>query len=64
MVQQLVEEYEYDLDAAIEAVQLFGSKQGAMDYLAGKEDDSGDEEMIAPNAAFLEPALEERYTYE
>ena len=64
VVQQLVDEYEYDLDASIEAVQLFGSKQGAMDYLAGKEGDSGDEEMIAPNAALLEPALEERYVYE
>lgn len=62
VVQQLVEEYEYDLDASIEAVQIFnGSKQAAMDYLAGKEGDSGDEEMIAPNAALLEPALEERY---
>ena len=64
VVQQLVEEYEYDLDASIEAVQLFGSVQGAMDYLAGKEGDSEDEEMIAPNAALLEPALEERYMYE
>ena len=61
VVQLLVEEYEYDLDASIEAVQIFGSKQAAMDYLAGKEGDSGDEEMIAPNAALLEPALEERY---
>ena len=63
VVQQLVEEYEYDLDASIEAVQLFGTKQMAMDYLAGKEGDSGDEEMIAPSAAILEPAAEERYEY-
>jgi hypothetical protein len=62
VVQQLVDEYEYDLDASIEAVVLFGTKQRAMDYLAGKEGDSGDEEMIAPRAALLEPALEERYT--
>jgi hypothetical protein len=63
VVQQLVEEYEYDLDASIEAVQIFGSRQAAMDYLAGKEGDSEDEEMIAPNASLLEPALEERYEY-
>ena len=61
VVQQLVEEYEYDLDASVEAVQLFGTKQGAMDYLAGKEGDSGDEERIAPSATILEPAAEERY---
>ena len=60
VVQQLVEEYEYDLDASIEAVQLFGTQQGAMDYLAGKEGDSGDEGMIAPSATILEPAAEER----
>ena len=60
VVQQLVEEYEYDLEASIEAVQLFGTKQGAMDYLAGKEGDSRDEEMIAPSATILEPAVEER----
>ena len=60
MVQQLVEEYEYDLDAVIEAVQLFGIKERAMDYLAGKEGDIGDEEMIPPSVAVLEPAVEER----
>jgi hypothetical protein len=59
VVQQLVEEYEYDLDASIEAVVLFGTLQRAMDYLAGKEGDSGDE-MIAPSAALPEPTLEER----
>ena len=60
MVQQLVEEYEYDLDASIEAVVLFGTKQGAMDYLAGKEGDSGNEEMISPTATLPKPDYEER----
>ena len=59
VVQQLVEEYEYDLDASIEAVQLFGTKERAMDYLARKEGDSEDE-MITPSAAILETTPDER----
>ena len=43
VVQQLVEE-EYDLDASIEAVRLFGTLEKAMDYLAKKETESGDDE--------------------
>ena len=59
VVQQLVEEYEYDLDASIEAVQLFGTKERAMDYLARKEGDSEDEEMITPSAAIFETTPDE-----
>ena len=58
VVQQLVEEYEYDLDASIEAVQLFGSMQAAMDYLVGKEGDSG----MFGRSADPELAFEERYS--
>ena len=61
VVQQLVEEYEYDLDASIEAVQLFGTKERAMDYLARKEGDSEDEETITPSAAIPEATPDERY---
>ncbi len=57
MVQQLVEVYEYDLNASIEAVQLFGTKERAMDYLARKEGDSEDEETITP---IVEPTPDER----
>lgn len=38
MVQQLVEEYEYDLEASIDAARICeGSLEKAMDYLAGKD---------------------------
>ena len=57
VVQQLVEKYDYDLNASIEAVQLFGTKERAMDYLARKEGDSEDEEMITP---IIEPTPDER----
>lgn len=60
VVQQLVEEYDYDLDASIKAVQLCGTKQRAMDYLARREGDSEDEE---PCAMLLEPPIQERYEY-
>ena len=61
MVQELVEEYEYDLDASIEAVQLFGTKERAMDYMARKEGGSEDEEVITPSAPILETTPDERY---
>ena len=61
MVQQLVEKYDYDLNASIEAVQLFGTKERAMDYLARKEVDSEDEETITQSVATTEPTAEERY---
>lgn len=60
VVQQLVEEYEYNLDASIEAVQLFGTKERAMDYLARKEGDSDDEEVITPSVAIPETTPDER----
>ena len=44
VVQQLVEE-EYDLDAAIEAVRLFGTLEKAMDYLAKKDTENGNDEV-------------------
>lgn len=43
VVQQLTDE-EYDLDASIEAVRLFGTLEKAMDYLAKKDTESGDDE--------------------
>jgi hypothetical protein len=58
IVQQLVKEYEYDLDASIKAVHLYGTKQGAMDYLARREGDSEDEES---SELLLQPAIQERY---
>ena len=42
-VQQLVEEYEYDLEASIEAVRLCGNVNKAMDYLARKDTDEGED---------------------
>ena len=60
VVQQLVEEYEYDLDASIEAVQLFGMLDRAMDYLARKDADDEDEEAVTPKVAIVEPTADER----
>ena len=46
-VQQLVEEFEYDLEASIEAVRLCkGDVNRAMDYLARKDTENG-EDMVA-----------------
>jgi hypothetical protein len=46
-VQQLVDEFEYDLEASIEAVRLCGGNVNkAMDYLARKDTDEG-EDIIA-----------------
>ena len=59
VVQQLVEE-EYDLDASIEAVQLFGTLEKAIDYLATKDADSGDEESVTPTMASTELTTDER----
>ena len=42
-VQQLVEEYEYDLEASIEAVRLCGNVNKAMDYLARKDTEEGED---------------------
>lgn len=61
MVQELVEEYDYDLDSSIEAVQLFRTKHRALDYLARKEDDS--EEEIIYSSSLLGPDARERYDY-
>ena len=44
-VQQLVNEYEYDLEAAIEAVKLYGNVDEAMDYLIRKEADNGEDKI-------------------
>ena len=57
VVQQLVEEYDYDLDVSIKAVQLYGTKLRAMDYLARREGGSEDEE---PCTMLLEPPVHER----
>ena len=44
LVQQLVEEYEYDIELSIEAVRLCGKDfEKAMDYLATRCTDTGDE---------------------
>ena len=51
-VQQLVEEFEYDLEASIEAVRLCGNVNKAMDYLARKDTDEG-EDIIAEFDATL-----------
>ena len=54
-VQELVEEYEYDLEAAIEAVRLCGGAlDKAMDYLARKDTEDG-EDIIAE----FEPVLDD-----
>ena len=43
-MQQLVEEYEYDIELSIEAVRLCGEDfEKAMDYLATRCTDTGDE---------------------
>ena len=53
-VQQLVDEYEYDLEASIEAVRLCrGDVNKAMDYLARKDAEDG-ENMIAEFESMLE----------
>lgn len=60
-VKQLVEEYEYDLEASIEAVRLCGTVNEAMDYLARKGSDEG-EDIIAkfkPMMSDLETISEE-----
>ena len=58
VVRQLVEE-EYDLDASIEAVRLFGTLEKAMDYLAKKETESGDDE-VQPSIATVAPTTDDR----
>ena len=57
IVQQLLEA-EYEVDESIEAVQLFGSLDKAMDYLARK--DGGDEEAVAPVTS-VAPITDGRY---
>ena len=59
MVQKLIKE-EYDLDQSIEAVQLYGTLDKAMDYLASKDSESGDEQVVKP-ATSLELTSDERY---
>ena len=59
MVQQLIEE-EYDLDASIEAVQLFGTLDKAMDYLARKDAENGDDEDAPPTMATFGPTTNDR----
>ena len=59
VVQQLVEEYEYDLESSIEAVQLFETLERAMDYLARKEADNDGEEVITPSITVVEPTADE-----
>ena len=54
IVQQLVNEFEYDLDDSIEAVQLLGTLDRAMDYLARKEGENGSEEDTTP-VVVIEP---------
>ena len=44
-VQQLVEVYEYDLESSIEAVRLCGNVNKAIDYLAKKDTDDGEDTM-------------------
>ena len=54
VVQQLVEEYEYDLEPSIEAVrQSGGNLEGAMNYLARLDTEDGDEIL-----AELEPIVD------
>ena len=54
VVQQLVEEYEYDLEASIDAVRLCGGTlERAMDYLARRDTENG-EELLTD----VEPALD------
>ena len=54
VVQQLVEEYEYDLEPSIEAVRLSGGNlEGAMNYLARLDTEDGDEIL-----AELEPTVD------
>lgn len=54
-VQQLVEEYEYDLEAAIEAVRLCGGDiNKAMDYMANKDTENG-EDILAE----IQPMLDD-----
>lgn len=53
IVQQLVEEYEYDLEASIDAVRLCGGTlQRAMDYLARRGTDNGEELLTDIDPAF------------
>lgn len=58
VVQQLIEE-EYDLDQSIEAVQLFETLDEAIDYLATKDSDGGNEQAVSP-AKHLAPRTDER----
>ena len=59
VVQELVSEYEYEVEDAVEAVQLCGSLNKAMDYLTKKEneEDSGDNWIQVT----WEPDTDERY---
>lgn len=60
VVQQLVDEFEYDMEASIEAVQLFETLEKAMDYLARKDIGNGDEETVTPAVAVVGPTIDER----
>ena len=64
-VQQLVDEYEYDLEASIEAVRLCrGDVNKAMDYLARKDTEDG-EDIVAEFKPMLddEEAPNEGYVH-
>ena len=53
VVQQLVNEFYYKLSDSIEAVQLYGNLQSAMDYLAAKDIKNKDEEHSKVSTASL-----------
>ena len=64
-VQELVEECDYDLEAAIEAVRLCrGDVNKAMDYLARKDTEDG-QDIVAEFKPMLgdEETLNEGYVY-
>ena len=61
LVRQLVDEFEYDLEASIEAVQLFGTLDKALDYLAKKDAENDGETAITLSLPVSGPIPEERY---
>ena len=60
IVQQLVDVFEYNLADSIEAVQLLGTQDRAVDYLASKDAENSNEEDVTPPVV-TEPTPEERY---
>lgn len=61
VVQQLVDDFDYGLEDAIEAVQLFRNLESAMDYLAMKDakcDSEGD--PVATKTTVITPTPEDK----